>query len=450
MTPTGILVIDDDRQMLEGLGKLLDQEGYRVTLAPDGATGLRLLREAPVDLVLTDLKMPGLDGVAVLREIREAGLEAEVVLLTGHGSIDAAVQAMKAGAFDFLTKPPDTERLLLVLQRAAERRALAKRARALEAAAADRDGARPLIAESPAMQRVLALVAQVAPTDATVLITGETGTGKELIARRIHTLSPRREAPFIAVNCAAIPEHLLESELFGYEKGAFTGATRRKPGRFELADGGTLFLDEVAELTPAAQAKLLRVLQEREVERLGGTRPIAVDTRVVAATNQDLAAQVRARKFREDLYYRLNVVTLALPPLRERAEDILPLAAHFLAAHARQLGKRLDGLSADASSLLRTYPWPGNVRELEHAVQRAAILARGPEVSAADLALPSGNGAPGSLAVPPENTTLADLERHWILGTLERCGGNQREAAARLGIDRSTLYRKLRQFGELG
>jgi two-component system response regulator HydG len=445
MTSTGILVIDDDPRMLEGLGKLLRQDGWRVALAADGATGLRALREEPVQVVLTDLKMPGLDGLAVLREVKDAGLEAEVVLLTGHGSIDAAVQAMKDGAFDFLTKPPDTERLLRVLRRAAERRALLRRTQALEAAAGD-GRERALIAESPAMKRLLALVDQAAPTDATVLITGETGTGKELLARRLHALSPRRDQPFITVNCAAIPEHLLESELFGYEKGAFTGAIRRKPGRFELADGGTLFLDEVAELAPAAQAKLLRVLQEREVERLGGTRPIPVDTRILAASNQDLLKLVKERAFREDLYYRLNVVTINVPALRDRSEDVLTLALHFLTLHARQQRRSLSSIAPDAAALLRQHRWPGNIRELEHALQRAVVLARGVEVTAADLALQSDDSALAAHGLP-ERATLAELEKHWILTTVARHGGNQRDAAAALGIDRSTLHRKLRTYG---
>jgi two-component system response regulator HydG len=445
MPRSAVLVIDDEPRMLEGLGKLLAQEGWEVHLASDGEAALRLLREQPVQVVLTDLRMPGLDGLAVLRQVRDLGVEAEVVLLTAHGSIDTAVQAIKQGAYDFLTKPPDTERLLHVLRRAAEHQALARRTRALEAA---QPAGRPLIARSPAMRRVLELVAQVGPTDATVLIQGESGTGKEVVARALHAGSPRAGQPLVAVNCAAIPEALLEAELFGYERGAFTGAARRKPGRFELADGGTLFLDEVAELSPPAQAKLLRALQEREIERLGGTRPVPVDVRLLAATNHDLARLVADRRFREDLYYRLHVVTITLPPLRERPEDLLPLAEHFLARHARRLDKAVDGFADEALALMRGYRWPGNVRELEHAIERAVILARDGRITGADLGLPPDGPA---TAEPPTGTgTLAEMERRWILAALERAGGNQTEAAAALGIDRSTLHRKLRRYRRVG
>ncbi len=445
MTPTAVLVIDDEPLMREGVGKLLSREGYIVHLAPDGETGLRLLREERVQVVVTDLKMPGLDGLAVLAQVKEQGLDVEVILLSGHGSIDSAVTAMKQGAYDFLTKPPDTERLLHLVRRAAERQAMVRRTRALEVAHADR-GEPPLIAESPAMKRILALVDQLARADATVLIQGESGTGKELIARAIHARSGRARQPMISVNCAAIPDTLLESELFGYERGAFTGAARPKPGRFELADGGTLFLDEIAELSPPTQAKLLRALQEREVERLGGTRPVRVDVRILAATNQDLRHLMRERRFREDLYYRLHVVTLSLPPLRERPEDLGPLALHYLQLHARRLGKAIETLTPDALAAMHGYAWPGNVRELAHAIERAVILAAGSQITAQDLALPAED-ARAPMSEPPAGATLADRERHWIVTTLERCDGNQSAAAAVLGIDRSTLHRKLRHYG---
>jgi DNA-binding NtrC family response regulator len=346
-----------------------------------------------------------------------------------------------------VTKPPDPDRLLHLVARAAERQAMVRRAQALEAAHADQTP-RPLIAESSAMKRVLDLVEQIAAVDATVLIQGESGTGKELIARAIHAQSPRHAQPLIAVNCAALPDTLIESELFGFEKGAFTGAVHRKAGKFELADGGTLFLDEIAELPAAVQAKLLRVLQEREIERLGGTRPIPIDVRILAATNQDLRSCVAERRFREDLYYRLNVLQITLPPLRDRREDVAPLANHFLHLHVRRLGKRIDHFAPEAAAIIERYPWPGNVRELEHAVQRAAILTRGPLISEADLALPTS--APSSSLNAPVTGTLTDLERHWILATLERCDGNQSTAAESLGIDRSTLHRKLRQYGVSG
>jgi two-component system response regulator HydG len=442
MHPT-ILVIDDDPLMLEGLAKRLAKEGFEVHQARDGESGLRLLREQPVHVILTDLRMPGLDGFAVLREVKEQGGDVEVVMLTGHGSIDLAVQATKEGAYDFLTKPPDPDRLIHTITRAAERHALRSRARAFEAGQAElAEG--PFIGESAAMRKLLGLIEQVAPTDATVLILGESGTGKELVARAIHRVSPRRTEPLVTVNCAAVPEQLLESELFGHEKGAFTGATHRKPGRFELADGGTLFLDELAELPQPAQAKLLRVLQEREIEPLGGTRTRRVDVRIIAATNQDLVKLVSERRFREDLYYRLNVVTLVVPPLRDRTTDIFPLAEHFLRLYARQLGKRVEGFTADFRAVIEGYRWPGNVRQLEHAIHRALILTSGREISAVDLALPEhSRKAEDSL---PTTATLEEVERFWIARAVERCGGNQKAAAEALGIDRSTLHRKLKGF----
>jgi DNA-binding NtrC family response regulator len=370
----------------------------------------------------------------------------EIVLLTAHGSIENAVRAIKDGAFNFLEKPANMDHLLHVVDLAREHQRVRRRTRAFEAAS-ELPPDRPIIAESGAMKQVRAMADQVARTDATVLIQGETGTGKELIAHAIHARSRRAAQSLIAVNCAAIPEGLVESELFGYEKGAFTGGGERKPGRFELADGGTLFLDEVSELAPAIQAKLLRVLQEREIERLGGTRPIAVDARIVAATNRDLLKLMGERAFREDLYYRLNVVTIDLPPLRERREDIGPLAEHFLRVYARQLEKEVTRISAEARALMAAYRWPGNVRELEHAIYRAVIRVQGDEVEMADLGIrPETLRVNGEVTEP---TTLADLERKWILETVDRCRGNLTEAAGALGIDRSTLYRKLRQYGEL-
>jgi DNA-binding NtrC family response regulator len=442
MTAT-VLVIDDDPRMLQGLGKLLRKRGWEVRLAANGETGVRMLREQQAQVVLTDLKMPGLDGLAVLRHVKESAMDAEVVLLTGLGSIDDAVTAMKQGAFDFLTKPPDIDRLLEVIRLAAQRQAMRPSARASQATGAA-TGAPAFVAESPAMKRVVALVERLAEADATVLIQGESGTGKELVARALHATSPRSAQPFVAVNCAAVPEALIESELLGYEKGAFTGAAHRKPGKFELADGGTLFLDEVGELAPGVQPKLLRVLQEHEIERLGGVRPVRIDVRVVAATNRDLRALVRAGQFREDLYYRLNVVTIDLPPLRARPEDLGPLAERFLRLHAGTGGKRVEGFSAPALALMRRYRWPGNVRELEHAVQRAVIFAAGPEITPADLELPADEGA---RPVPPTGeATLDELERQQILAALERCGGNRTAAAAALGIDRTTLHRKLNRY----
>ena len=445
MTPTSVLVIDDDRRMLDGLQHVLIKAGYATHAAADGETGLRMLREQPVQIVISDLKMPGLDGLAVLEEVKRLGLDVEVVMLTGHGSIEAAVSAMKAGAYDFLTKPVGREHLLHIIARAAERQAMLRHTRALEAAHAESRG-RPFIAQSPAMTRVLRIAEQVSLSDAAVLIRGESGTGKELIARMIHAASRRAAKPLIAVNCAAIPDGLLESELFGYEKGAFTGALRRKPGRFELADGGTLLLDEIAELGPATQAKLLRALQESEIETLGGLRPIPIDVRIIAATNQDLARLVRERSFRDDLYYRVNVVTIHVPPLRDRPEDLVPLADYFLWLYARQMHKPVQGFAGEALEHLRTYPWPGNVRELQHAVHRAVILTQGSEISTADLGLWMDTDI-READRSSTRTGLAAVEQQWIRMALERCGGNRRAAADALGIDRTTLYRKLRQYG---
>jgi len=443
---TCILVLDDDLQMRESLGKLLRKQGYEVLLAADGQAGLELLREHPVQLILTDLKMPGMDGLALLRKVKRLSPEVEIIGFTGQGSIEEAVEAMKQGAWDFLTKPIDRARLLQVVRRALEKQALVQVNQALHAGVAGLRAPRPLIAQSPAMKRVLQLVGQVSASGATVLLQGESGTGKELLARAIHAGSPRKERPLITVNCAAIPEGLLESELFGHEKGAFTGAAARKPGRFELADGSTLFLDEVAELSPAMQAKLLRVLQEREIEPLGATRTLTVDVRILAATNQDLAGLVQERRFREDLYYRLTVITITVPPLRDRPEDLLPLAEHFLRLYAHHAHKAFQGFSPDALTLMRRHAWPGNVRELEHAIQRAVLLATGPEVTAPSLAIYPDAG-PSAFPELPQAPTLSDLERANILRTLERCEGNQTRAAQALGINRSTLWRKLKQYG---
>jgi two-component system response regulator HydG len=370
------------RQSLE---RTLAREGYTVVLAPDGQAAIERLRDGGVDLVLSDLKMPGLNGLELLREVKAVSPDLDVVMLTAFGTVEEAVQAMKDGAVDFLTKPFQRAQLVRVIRKALERRALIQENKALQQRLDDllREG--DYIGVSPAFRRMMRLVDQVANSSATVLIHGESGTGKEGAARAIHQRSPRRAGPFVAVNCAALPETLLESELFGHEKGAFTGAAGRKEGRFELADGGTLFLDEVADLSPVTQPKILRVLQEGEFERVGGTRTIRVDVRIVAASNQDLGALVREKRFREDLYYRLNVITITAPPLRERREDVAVLAQHFLRLYAAKNNRRLDGFSDDALACLEAYNWPGNVRELENVVERAVVLARGAAVEATDL-----------------------------------------------------------------
>src|SRR6058998_2847608 len=383
--PATLLVADDDPGLRESLERTLTREGYRVVLASDGRAALERVQAGGVDLIVTDLKMPGLTGLELLRAAKALMPDVDVILLTAFGTVEEAVKAMKDGAYDFLTKPFRREQLIKLIDKALERRDLIEQNRALKKQLDDLRAKGQMIGASPSWRRMLTLVEQVADSSATILIQGESGTGKELVARTIHDRSARRNGPFVAVNCAALPETLLESELFGYEKGAFTGAAGRKEGRFELADGGTLFLDEVADLSPVTQPKILRVLQEGEFERLGGTRTMRVDVRIVAATNQDLAQMVRDRRFREDLYYRLNVITIVAPPLRDRKEDIPVLAQHFLRVYAAKNNRRLEGLSDDAVGCLEAHSWPGNVRELENVVERAVVLARGSRIEVTDL-----------------------------------------------------------------
>jgi two-component system, NtrC family, response regulator HydG len=372
-----LLVADDDEAVRLSLERALTREGYGVVLAPDGQAALDRLRQGGVDLLLSDLRMPGLTGLELLKLAKEVAPDVDVILLTAFGTVEEAVRAMKDGAIDFLTKPLQRAQLLRVVRQALERRSLIQQNRALQRRLDDLLRQGNAIGVSPAFKQMMTLVQQVADSSATVLIQGESGTGKELAARAIHDGSPRHAGPFVAVNCAALPETLLESELFGYEKGAFTGAAGRKEGRFELADGGTLFLDEVADLSPVTQPKILRVLQEGEFERVGGTRTIRVDVRIVTATNQDLAQLVRDKRFREDLYYLLNVITVTTPPLRDRREDIRVLAQHFLRVYAAKNNRVLEGFTDEALGCLEAYRWPGNVRELENVVERAVVLARG-------------------------------------------------------------------------
>ncbi|HEV8616830.1 MAG TPA: sigma-54 dependent transcriptional regulator, partial [Methylomirabilota bacterium] len=383
--PARLLVADDDPGLRESLERTLTREGYRVTLASDGRAALERVQAGGIDLILTDLKMPGLTGLELLRAAKAIAPDVDVILLTAFGTVEEAVKAMKDGAYDFLTKPFRREQLLKLIDKALERRALIEQNKVLRQQLEDLRGKGQVIGASPAFRRMMTLVDQVADSAATVLIQGESGTGKELVARAIHERSPRSHRPFVAVNCAALPETLLESELFGYEKGAFTGAAGRKEGRFELADGGTLFLDEVADLSPVTQPKILRVLQEGEFERLGGTRSLRVDVRIVAATNQDLSQMVKDKRFREDLFYRLNVITINVPPLRDRREDIPVLAHHFVRIYAAKNNRRLEGLTDEAVRQLEAYSWPGNVRELENVIERAVVLARGARIDVADL-----------------------------------------------------------------
>ena len=444
-----LLVADDDPAVRESLERTLKREGYRVVVASDGQAGLEQLKAGGVDLVLADLKMPGLSGLELLKATKTVAPDVDVIMLTAFGTVEEAVQAMKDGAYDFLTKPFQRAQLIRLIRKALERRALIAENPALQQRLDDllRQGA--VIGTSPAFQRMMMLIEQVAPSSATVLIWGESGAGKELAARAIHERSARRGGPFVAVNCAALPETLLESELFGYEKGAFTGAAGRKEGRFELADGGTLFLDEVADLSPVTQPKILRVLQEGEFERVGGTKTLRVDVRIVTATNQDLAQLVREKRFREDLYYRLNVITITVPPLRERREDIPFLAHHFLRVYAAKNNRKLDGFSEEALARLDAYSWPGNVRELENAVERAVVLARGSVIEVSDLPGSVVGTAPRveGVVTIPMGMPLAEVEQRLLEETLRYTKGNKTLAAKLLGIDPKTVFRKLKQSG---
>jgi two-component system response regulator HydG len=460
-TPT-LLVADDDPAVRQSLERALAREGYAVELAPDGQAALDRLKAGGIDLVLSDLRMPGLTGLELLREVKSVAPDVDVIMLTAFGTVEEAVRAMKDGAADFLTKPFQRAQLVRVIRKALERRELIAENRALQKRLDDLLTQGSMIGVSPAFKRMVQLIDQVANSSATVLVQGESGTGKELVARAIHERSPRRAGPFVAVNCAALPENLLESELFGYERGAFTGAGQRKEGRFELADGGTLFLDEVADLSPVTQPKILRVLQEGEFERLGGTRSLRVDVRIVAASNQDLSQLVRERRFREDLYYRLNVITITTPPLREKREDVAVLAQHFLRLYAAKNNRQLDGFSDVALRCLEAYGWPGNVRELENVVERAVVLARGNVVDVTELPASVAERAvmleraerPTTTGSAPDEgegvfrikvgSSLAEVEQRLLEETLRMTKGNKTLTAKILGIDPKTVFRKLK------
>jgi two-component system response regulator HydG len=443
--PATLLVADDDPGLRESLERTLTREGYRVVLASDGRAALERVQAGGVDLIVTDLRMPGLTGLELLRAAKAIMPDVDVILLTAFGTVEEAVKAMKDGAYDFLTKPFRREQLIKLVDKALERRDLIEQNKALKKQLEDIRAKGQMIGASPSFRRMLTLVDQIADSSATILIQGESGTGKELVARTIHERSGRRAGPFVAVNCAALPETLLESELFGYEKGAFTGAAGRKEGRFELANGGTLFLDEVADLSLVTQPKILRVLQEGEFERLGATRSIQVDVRIVAATNQDLADMVKDRRFREDLYYRLNVITVRVPPLRERHEDIRVLAQHYLRVYAAKNGRKLEGFSNEALERLESYAWPGNVRELENLIERTVLLARKDRIDAEDLPeeVAGVKRPPRDAILELVGTPLADIEQRLLDETLRITGGNKTQAAKLLGIDVRTVARKL-------
>ena len=452
---SSVLIVDDEPNIRRMVGALLASEGYEVRDAAEGAVGLQRIAESCPDVVLLDLMMPGeLDGLATLARLRESVPDVPVIMMSGKAGLSDAVKATKLGAFNFLEKPLSPEGVLLALASALELRRVRREARALRE---DLGLAGEMIGRSPAMERVREMIARVAPTDARVLITGESGTGKELVASAIHFGSPRRDRPFIRVNCAAIPRDLVESEMFGHEKGAFTGATERRIGRFELAHTGTLFLDEVGDLGAEAQAKLLRAIEAREIERVGGGKPIRVDVRIVSATNRDLKRAVGESGFREDLLFRLNVIPIEIPPLRERPDDIPALVTHFSALHRARTGRRPPQWTAGALSLLAQYRWPGNVRELANIVERLAILHAGADVDERDVraVLPMDGSARRTEAPLPDpvlldsslTETLDGHERTLIVRALSAAGGNVAEASRRLKTDRANLYRRMRRLG---
>jgi DNA-binding NtrC family response regulator len=440
-----ILVVDDEANARTALAELLKEDGYVVETAADGFKALGKLADFSPDLVLTDLKMPGMDGLELLRKVRAHDEDAVVLVMTAFGAVETAVTAMKEGAADYLTKPLNMTELTLVLHRETERLRLRREAGMLRARLAERYSFENIIGNAPPMQAIFKTVSQIAGAKASVLITGESGTGKELIAAAIHQRSPRANGPFIKLHCAALAETILESELFGHERGSFTGAVGRREGRFFQANGGTLFLDEIGEISPAVQVKLLRFLQEHEFERVGGNETIRVDVRIITATNRDLKGEVAKGRFREDLYYRLNVINIEMPALRERVSDVPLLAMHFLKKYAAENGKAIDTFTDDALARLSGYGWPGNVRELENVVERAVVLCAGPQVGVAELPphiVPQRDA--GAIRIP--GSTLEEIERYSILKALEATGGSTSRAADMLGISVRKIQYKLHEY----
>jgi two-component system response regulator HydG len=441
-TPT-ILVVEDDTENRTAIVKVLESAEYKVRETDNGQQALDILNEENIDILVTDLRLPIVDGVELLKRAKAVEQDIEVIMITGHGTVEIAVEAIKEGAYDFITKPVRKAQLLRAVEKAAEKQYLSRENRDLRQQL-NQNGARRIVYASTEMRNVVRMVEQVAPSTATVLITGESGTGKEVIADAIHAASPRRLKPIIKVSCAALPDTLLESELFGYEKGAFTGANARKEGRFELANGGTLFLDEIGEISPAVQVKLLRVLQDGKFERLGGTRTIDVDVRILTATNKDLHKEIEEKRFREDLFYRLNVINLRIPSLRERKEDVQLLAMHFLKHYADKNNKAIETFTEDAMLALTSYEWPGNVRELENAVERSVVFTNGKQIPLSVL--------PQNVSAFAETrhsltfkigTPLRELERKAIDITLQHTRGDKNMAARLLGIATRTIYRHL-------
>ncbi len=451
MTPAGrILIVDDEGEALVNWSRVLAGAGYACLTASDGHRAFALLEEQRPDVVLTDLRMPGPDGAAVLERALELDPDAAVIVITGHGTVESAVEAMRAGAFDYLLKPlPSNETLRLVVDRAMAKRRLVEENRRLRESLSPQIRFDELLGQSPPMRAVLALVRRAAAADANILIQGESGTGKELVARAIHANSRRAAEVFVPVDCAALPEALLESELFGHERGAFTGADRAKPGMFEVADRGTLFLDEIGELPLGLQSKLLRALQEREIRRVGGTKQLSVDVRLVSASNRDLGQSVRKREFWEELFYRVNVIEVTLPPLRDRAGDVPLLAQHFLARYGRNRERPLTAVEPEALAVLEGYPWPGNIRELQNVIERACVLADGPTLRLRDLPEHLRGRARPVPAAPATSLPLREAREQWLRGfteeyltdLLRRHRGNVSRAAKTAGVDRKTLHR---------
>ncbi len=442
--PPRLLIVDDEVHVRESLSRWFTDDGYEVKCAAGGKQALSLLGRERFDIMISDIKMPGMDGLELQRQVRKVDRRLLIILVTAYASVNTAVQALKEGAYDYLVKPFDPADLSRVVEKACEKIRLEEENQALRRRIEEHQGPEFVVGVSQEMRRVIELVDSVAPTDTTVLVRGESGTGKELVARMIHSRSPRAYNPLVAVNCGALPESLLESELFGHEKGSFTGATARRRGKLELADGGTLFLDEIGETSPKVQVELLRALEEKRFTRVGGTRTIPADFRVVCATNSDLERAVKARTFREDLYYRINVFQIHLPPLRERPEDVLPIAEHFLERFAGAMGRRIEGFSQASREVLMRYPWPGNVRELANAVERALVVCRGTTIEPHHLPIhPSGHD---QTAEDPDDLSLEGVERRQVQRVLKLTEFNVTRAAKLLGVDRVTLYNKMRKY----
>lgn len=442
-----VLVVDDEPNIVKTLSSVLEDEGYRVSKARSRKEAKTFLEEDPPDLMLLDVWLGEEDGLDFLGEVRRSPEAPDVIVMSGHGTIETAVRALKAGAFDYIEKPFSLDKVLTVVANALRQRSLEQENRSLRERV---EGRLEMIGGSPAMEELRQMIDRVGPTQGWVLISGENGTGKELVARQIHRISARSSGPFVDVNCAAIPETLIESELFGHERGAYTGAHAMKKGKFELASGGTLFLDEIGDMALSMQAKVLRVLQERSLVRLGGTRPVSLDVRVIAASNRDLGEMISKKIFREDLYYRLNVVTIDVPPLRDRPGDIGALVDHFVAILCRDSGHKAKTFSKEAMDRLRQYSWPGNIRELKNMVERLLIMVPGPRIEAEDLSgmiRKAGEGAPASAGATLKEAR-DHFEREYVLKVLSSCDGNVVRAAARLGVDRTSLHRKIRQWEE--